>query len=87
MGTVGVSLDRYLAYRRIRRDLIAAYKAGALGSLIDQVLALDFPDLPAARRTVADAARRSGISVREREGWMQPCPNCAMPNVDEPCFW
>ena len=79
-------IDRYLAYHRVRHDIIAAYKGGVLGRLIDQVLALDFPDHPEARRVVADAARTSGISVREREGWMRPCPKCRS-NDTAVCYW
>jgi hypothetical protein len=47
-----------------------------LVQLVDRTLACDIRCIDDMRKEIAAGVKASGVSLRDREDWMSPCPNC-----------
>jgi hypothetical protein len=73
-----MDIDSYLADTLLPSMMFDSYANGSLIELIDKVMAFDIPSLKDHRKYIADAIKKSGISLTEkRKGPMRFCPQCS----------
>jgi hypothetical protein len=74
-------LDAFIADDILPGMVFHACETCTLNQLVDQVLAGDLADITDRREQVAEALRRSNISLSDSDEWMRPCPSCGSYNT------
>lgn len=69
-------IERLIAQDVVPPLVFQSCESLSLDKLVDQVFACDFARIDNVRQTLASAVAASGITLLDREGWMQPCPKC-----------
>lgn len=69
-------VERLIAQDVVPQLVFQSCEGWSLDKLVDQVLACDIAGIENVRQTLARAVTASGITLRDRDGWMQPCPKC-----------
>jgi len=70
------NLDTFIADDILPDLVFHACETRTLNKLVDQVLVVDLADITERREEIAEALRRSNISLSDSDEWMRPCPNC-----------
>ena len=74
--TTPQDVERCLARREVRRLAIDAVKENRLSGVVEQVISAQQLISDAARGMTMQMISDSKIAIRDREGWMRPCPQC-----------
>jgi hypothetical protein len=75
------NLDAFIADDILPGIVFHACETFTLNQLVDHVLAGDLADITDRREQMAEALRRSNISLSDSEEWMRPCPSCGSDNT------
>ncbi len=74
--TTPYNVESFLAARVLPSFMLVKANGLDLEDIVTATFSLSFPELDTQRRQVVEGVSRSGIVLKERNGWMQPCPNC-----------
>lgn len=70
------NIEAFIADDILPAMIFHACETLTLDQLVDRVLAGELADIEERREHMAEALRRSNISLSDCEGWMRPCPSC-----------
>jgi hypothetical protein len=70
------AIDLFIAENLVPELIVRDWNSSPLIDLVDKVLAFKIPTSDEARLLLTDAANSSDMIIRERTGWMRPCPKC-----------
>ena len=71
------SLEGVVADSLLPSRIFHACEAQKLDRLVDQVLAFELPEAKGLRNDLLRIVGVSNIELKDRNGWMRPCPVCA----------
>lgn len=69
-------IDCLIADDVVPNMVFSACEGLTLDQLVDLILSLEIQHLESIRASLASAVTNSGISLKNRDGWMRPCPQC-----------
>lgn len=72
-----LEMELYLARHEVRPAILDALRQHRVSTLVEEVLSGERArGVENRREKLREELQASGISIKEREGWMRPCPQC-----------